>query len=230
MPNDSLYSVDAELFMHVRRAAGSDDSRYYLQGVFIEPIPEGGAWLVATDGFIMLVARDATAHAPAPALVSLSLLEVQDEFCECGDHITAAQRDFTRGRLLFEDPGVDISAVTLRNEWAAYRETIGVVECPAPPEKYPPWRRVWGDPSADGTKQVKIGPETDSYGFDPALLSRLAGARAFRLITETDSGPSVVLFHDKPELVGLIVPKAMKSSPIGLATDLRRAAVALASA
>ena len=37
-----------------------DDPRYYLQGVLIEPAPQGGVFIVATNGHVLLSAYDAT--------------------------------------------------------------------------------------------------------------------------------------------------------------------------
>ena len=50
--------VNADLFKLVHAAISKEETRYYLNGVFIEPHPVGGAVLVATDGHRMLVAHD----------------------------------------------------------------------------------------------------------------------------------------------------------------------------
>jgi len=49
-----------------------NDIRYYLAGIYVEPHPDGGAILVATDGHMMAVIRDADAVCTEPAVLKLS--------------------------------------------------------------------------------------------------------------------------------------------------------------
>lgn len=64
--------VSADLFRRVQLARSKEEMRYYLNGVLIEPCPEGGALLVATDGRRMLAFRDPDAHVTESAVVSLT--------------------------------------------------------------------------------------------------------------------------------------------------------------
>ena len=47
--------------LDLARARG--DVRYYLEGIYIEPIKGGGVFMVATNGHIMIVVKDEQAHA-----------------------------------------------------------------------------------------------------------------------------------------------------------------------
>lgn len=50
--------VSADLFRRAWFALSTEETRYYLNGVFVEPCPEGGALLTATDGHCLLSFRD----------------------------------------------------------------------------------------------------------------------------------------------------------------------------
>ena len=230
--SDALkFDVDAELFMMVRRAVGSEETRYYLQGVFIEPDPRGGAWLVATDGIIMMVARDASAVAPKPAIIKLQLLEVPDEpDCECGAPVGG--HDFTRKRLVFDLPEEGYAPAILVTP-GLWRQSIGVID-PAPDAvKYPAWRKVWGD-------QYQCQPKHDAGGdaakdvsvsvFHGGRLDRLIGGEAFQIIIPADHGPAVVLLNERANVAGLIAPYQGKIKGQELLAELRLAGTQAAAA
>lgn len=227
----TMFDLNAGLFMEVRRAVGGEESRHYLTGVLVEPIPEGGAWLVATDGHIMLVGKDASAVAPCSLIVRLDLLrdpESNGLECECG--LTVKEElvsDWTDLRLCFdmpeEEPRSGVAhAIAGGRGW---RDPIGIVTAVADPSKYPAWRQVWADP--DGAKR-RHGSESktsgDSYGWHGQLLARLVGPRPFRLVQAAEGAPAIVLFHDDPDLVGLFTSYRFVSSGLALASELRAAA------
>ncbi len=64
--------ISADLMGRVYTAVSAEESRYYLNGVKVEPCPLGGALLIATDGHKMLVLRDAVAVVNETAIVRLS--------------------------------------------------------------------------------------------------------------------------------------------------------------
>lgn len=50
--------VDADLLIRAGHCVSEEETRYYLQGVHVEPHANGGARLVATDGRKMVIIRD----------------------------------------------------------------------------------------------------------------------------------------------------------------------------
>lgn len=63
-------SCNAALFKAALTFAGNKDARYYLNGVRIEPSPDGvGVRIIATDGHRLAVLFDPDGHATAPAIV-----------------------------------------------------------------------------------------------------------------------------------------------------------------
>jgi hypothetical protein len=63
--------VDADLFRRAQLAVSVDETRYYLNGVFVEPCKTGGALVVATDGAMLLAFRDPNGHVKGSAIISL---------------------------------------------------------------------------------------------------------------------------------------------------------------
>jgi hypothetical protein len=50
--------VSADLFARAMVAVSTSEARYYLRGVHVEPAPDGGALLVATDGRRLIALHD----------------------------------------------------------------------------------------------------------------------------------------------------------------------------
>lgn len=64
--------VSADLMARAYIAASTEATRYYLNGVYIEPCAAGGVLLVATDGHRMLVLRDPAGYCEGSAIVALT--------------------------------------------------------------------------------------------------------------------------------------------------------------
>ncbi|WP_339774276.1 hypothetical protein [uncultured Thalassospira sp.] len=60
-PETRRITVQAKYFLAAWQFTSTDDTRYYLGGVHIEPHPDGGALLVATNGHILCAIHDETA-------------------------------------------------------------------------------------------------------------------------------------------------------------------------
>lgn len=63
--------VNAELFRLAYAAVSKEETRYYLNGVRVEPHPEKGAILVSTDGHRMVCVHDPDAQIDEAAIVKL---------------------------------------------------------------------------------------------------------------------------------------------------------------
>ena len=59
--------VDADLFLRAYSVVFPDDTRYFINGVHIEPAPSGGVLLVATGGHSLLCIRDPNGDYAGPA-------------------------------------------------------------------------------------------------------------------------------------------------------------------
>ncbi|RCK20106.1 hypothetical protein TH8_19810 [Thalassospira profundimaris] len=59
---DRRISVCAKRFYAAWQFISTEETRYYLNGVFIEPHPDGGVLMVATDGHVFAAVHDRTAY------------------------------------------------------------------------------------------------------------------------------------------------------------------------
>ncbi|RCK40460.1 hypothetical protein [Thalassospira xiamenensis] len=62
IPGNRRITVSAKHFYAAWQFVSTEKTRYYLNGVYIEPHKDGGVLLIATDGHSMAVIRDATAR------------------------------------------------------------------------------------------------------------------------------------------------------------------------
>lgn len=62
--------VSADLVRRAWFCVSTDEARYYLNGVFVGPHPAGGAWVVATNGTVLVAFRDADGIASGPAILT----------------------------------------------------------------------------------------------------------------------------------------------------------------
>ena len=195
----SEYNLDADLFMRVRRAAGAEETRYYLTGVYVEPAPGGGALMVATDGRAMLVARDPQGVVPAPAIVRLTMPESSTpDASRCDDGCCALMADSYVGvRMAFDlpDEGPTIAAM-MRGTHPWKHAIVDRVK-----GQFPDWRNVW----SAGAKPITPRRGHQAFGINPDLLARItAGDRI--VLRPLHGGPAQqVIFDGIGEMAGVIM-------------------------
>ena len=194
------YNLDADLFMRVRRAIGTEETRYYLTGVHVEPAPGGGAIMVATDGRVMLVARDPHGFVPAPAIVHLTMPESSppDPSC-CDDGCCALMADsYTGARLTFDLPDEGpVVAAMMRGSHPWEHAIVERVK-----GEFPNWRKAW----SAGAKQITPSRDHQAFGFNPDLLARIAGGDKI-VLRPLHGGPAQqVIFDGIVEMAGVIMP------------------------
>lgn len=62
---------NASLFRAAAYAQSTEETRFYLHGVFVEPAPRGGVLLTATDGNMLVNVWDANGSCSDPGIVAL---------------------------------------------------------------------------------------------------------------------------------------------------------------
>jgi hypothetical protein len=197
--------VSAELFARATLCQAKEVTRYYLNGVHVEPSPAGGALLIATDGHCMVVLHDPAAIVSGSAIVAL----------------TPAMLKACRARQARFDPAdrvvvvcgqaAGVLSVTEREDPAGYDlQGVGVA-CYQPHSalidgSFPDWRRVV--PSSQC-------PEKPQGVFDPKVIARVAEA----LGVEAGKGVAVISSGgpNDPHFVRALFP----APAFGIAMPLR---------
>lgn len=196
------FNVNANLFRIAHMAVSSDETRYYLKGVYIEPYAPGGVTLTATNGHMLLTIHDESGICDAPVIVSLS----KATLTEC-----KPQRKEPKPRRLtggdFSSPAQVIDGLDERTPHAfALNWHID--------GNFPDWRRVVPRDATPGL----------SAAFDPEYIRRFAdiaealnakGKTPMRISGKDAEGPALVQFNNVPHVIGALMPmRASFSAPI----------------
>jgi len=142
------FNVNATLFARVANAQSSEETRYYLCGVSIEPAPHGmpGVTLTATDGHLLVSAYDAQGETSAPIIVKAPA------------HILKACKPYKDGTEphLIGDNGTIVVIDNGGTEQIARGSTVD--------GSFPDWKRIIPQDIGGATKAV----------FSPVVLATLA--------------------------------------------------------
>jgi DNA polymerase III sliding clamp (beta) subunit (PCNA family) len=117
--------LDAHLVAAVAQFKATTDIRYYLNGVYVEPIPSGGALIIATNGHALCMWKDTDGMVERPVILCTSkkLLAA----CSSKD---AKHLQLNEDRLTVTDKkGLEFFVQPKREKWE--------IEA-----KYPDWKRV----------------------------------------------------------------------------------------
>ena len=195
------FDIDADLFLRVRRAVGREETRYYLTGVLIEPHPDKGAWLVATDGRVLLVGRDETAIAPRAAVIELTMPEAElPDFSACYPDECCAMSapNYVGARLTFDVAPEAYAVAAISHQRHVICHPVALdLGCA---DEFPNWRRAWGGPKAQEKRRGHQG-----FGLSPSLLRRISGDDTVALDPIGDGYAMRVIFDGGVPLAGLIM-------------------------
>jgi hypothetical protein len=209
-----MIKVRTNLFRAAALCCSRDATRYYINGVHIEPHHDKGAVLVGTDGRRMLVAYDDEATCEKAVVVSGTLLKlaqrlwidpnklVPEDDEEWGE---ADERTTPPEHILIDSDG---------------RLTIGEIKSTASAlidGTFPDWRKVVPEAAAE---------PSPLSGVDGRLLAEFAsiadllhpGTRciALRPSKEGDGAPVFVMFPATPNAFGVLMPMKGKAAQAGL--------------
>jgi hypothetical protein len=193
--------VDAKLFRAVRLVQSAEETRYYLCGVYVQPHPEKGALLVATDGHRML-AHDAEGVCKKAAICAID-----------GEAFTRkVATPEVADKIEIDTDG--IAAV------GTYRSVKSVFI----DGTYPDWSRVLLPVLKLAKNRFYGKPVLGAAAYNAKYISHLekvvrvlnpeGGYRSVKPITFNDSDPGLVLFPDNPNIFGVLMPmRAMAMEP-----------------
>lgn len=209
-----MIKVNANLFRIVYAAVSTEETRYYLNGVHIEPHPEKGAILVSTDGHRMIVAHDPEGECSEGAIVKLPRFAL----AQC-----KTPTMFTAKRILEIDPGLQGSATIKeispgkKKEDEPKIESIITVHRVIVDGTYPDWRRVIPNeptgaheaaPTSFNPRYMKtwgeIGIELKKAGL---------GTEEMQIALSTGGNPVIIRWSGSANIFGVQMP--MRSSVSG---------------
>jgi len=208
------FILPAQEIFHAQSITATVETRYYLQGVYIEPIADGGALAVATDGHIMLIQRLRKAVAPRPAILQFTAPRLapdydEDDGSDLNDPISWGESLITIDQITPEQT-IAAPCHWLRDR-TAVRFHVIVHEISG---TFPDWRKAAG--AQNETPLHKLEKQPRETMLDPVLLTRLAGPfRGIKLhqIGHPSAG-AVITFEDAPDALGVITRRAQPAPAV----------------
>lgn len=181
-------SISARYLQLLNAARGKNDPRYYINGICVEPNPAGGAFLVATNGHVMVVVCDEHAHVDKTTILPVPSLIVS--------HAKKADR-----------------AVHREDEWRlvdADGKLVAGAHGAVIQGQYPNWRAVVpkGEPNGIAAFQPQY----------LCLLSHVPATEGKRpnaaiVYAHGDQSPMTVRFHGSPEILIVVMPMRTTNLP-----------------
>lgn len=197
----SHFDLSAERLFRAMKIT-TQSARACLAGALVEPIEDGGAWIVATNGIAMLIQRDRKAIAPCRALFRVTAPAPEDDQ---GDEFVTGGWHWRGARITIQDvmepqaaPAVWAGRSATRVHVIAKR--IGHVD------RYPDWRAA-----------IAFKPEgseascADLTSFNTSmLLPLIEGRHQFRLHAARPGHAISITWPDDPNALGVIMPCLIK--------------------
>lgn len=196
------FNVNADLFRNVARAVSTESTRYYLNGVLIEPHPCGGTYLVATDGHRMIVAYDPQGETD-------------------GRHIVPAPRDLLRQTVRKRARGIslgDARRIVATGDAVQVRsggDIVASFAIEAIDGVFPDWSRVVPAMPEHGSASAH-NPAYVSDLMDLAMDLRACGWSGClpRMVSNGEGEPTIVTYGADAPVFAVLMP--MRSSAIAM--------------
>lgn len=193
-------------------------TRSYLRGVHVEPHPDGGALMVATNGVTMFIHYARQGFAQRSAILrpqSPAPIEEEDEWGDPLPHTWEAKT------IRIPDGNPDqprIASVHWRDDDTPHMHIL--VEEIA--DEYPDWRNPLGTRTEGDTARFKNGWAPH---YNIGLLTRLcAGYHSFRLHQKGPEGsPAILTFIEHPDTIAAIAPSRVSLTGNNGLPDMLRA-------
>lgn len=210
------FILPAGIMMHMQRTIASDAemTRYYLSGVHVEPIPGGGAFLVATDGHAMLIHRASKALAVRAATIKLVEPKLPHEIDEWGEPVVMDwSRVHVRISTLTETP---FAAQLVHQGREDPHMHIIAEEIRGP---FPNWRKPLDSDFSASRQALKPGPRIDHV--DARRLARICALwSAVRITQLRQDHPHLITMEDDPDTPGVLAPRAVRAPDTPPLTDM----------
>lgn len=183
--SSSRLRVSASAVARVLPFAAVGDIRFYLNGVNVSPVDEGGVMVIATDGHTALAVYDREGKADQSTILPFNT-PAHRRHLKVGEHVHVDESGVIW-------TGSDLGRTT------TYISPDGVIE-----GKFPDLKKMFGDRG-----QWKPGFPGDAIRLD--LLKRIAGCTGGKYFSgvrffHKGADDQVTLFTVGTEMVGLVMP------------------------
>lgn len=192
-----MIDVNAIIFKAVNECRSYEETRYYLNGVYVHPHPIKGVMLVATDGHRMLCAHDETGKCDKAAIVHVDYKHLAS--------VKADKKNPAPPRLTVDAEGHVIVGTYRSIESAIIDGTYPDY----PKVLLPVLKAVRERPSAPGSFN---GDYLSAFAKVSKILAATDSYRSMRLVPFGETDPAIILFGSIDNVFGILMP--MRSSAV----------------
>ncbi|MFC0633258.1 hypothetical protein [Brevundimonas balnearis] len=183
-----IIRIRARLFDAAATCASTDDFRPSLRGVYVQPHPEGGAVMLATDGYRFVVVRDETGVCAEPRIILADKALRRALRSVKGDQALTVTAE---GHVLVADQP-ELTGLTSAGDWISWQRAftplLDLIKTKAP------------------AAHATFNPHyLGSFGKVAERLNPTA-YQGIRVIALSDSDPALVLFPYIPDVFGVLMP------------------------
>lgn len=187
------FDVDASLFRVAAMFQSTEETRYYLNGVHIEPHHEEGVFLVATDGHRLFVAHDATGKIEGGTAI-VQLGKDQLRACRQGRGETAPRRIVATDAKQPLTINANDAPVAVQAKW--------IID-----GSFPDWKRIMKGLRPEGRLDAVDGDLLRSFA---EAAKAFTGVAKIEFSHSTTNGPAIVRFANVANAFGVLMPLAWK--------------------
>lgn len=217
---DRHVSVSAKAFTAAMLAVSTEETRYYLQGVLVEPCSAGGVNVVATNGHIIIAIHDKDGETngkwicPVPAHMRrflLANLESRDaETYAHDDDDFPAEGDDKRplDRIKFDGKIASITAPEHAWREKSPLEMVMATTAPAIDGTFPDWTRVLPNPT-DKTPPLPTFTIATHYAMAvnrAVCIWKGNASTGIRVRGVEKHGPILMGAHGDPDFIVALMP------------------------
>lgn len=197
MTDKPQIQVAASLFRAASEFQSKEEVRYYINGVYVQPHPDGGAVMVGTDGHRMLVAHDKEGVCTKPAIVQLE---------------AAAYQPLGKDPELKLCVGAD--GIATCGHYRSVKNTFidGT---------FPDWARVVKPVVELAKKRFHGKPQFEPASFNAKYISGIRKVTkalgeegvAVRIVTFASAEPALLLIPSRSDVFGVLMPMLAECDP-----------------
>ena len=217
--------IQGDDYLKLAPFTSTEETRFYLQGIFIEPAREGSAritepQLTATDGHALATVRARTeegyilssddgfilrATPDVRRLLASACKGARAAYLAC----YADRVDVLHGPLEMNKPDTSIKPELSLPAHAAYIDGT-----------FPEWRKVLRDVGAPSV--VDSGPSKAQIGYNPDYLARFKGFGKSVCVLPQGENPAFVTTPGDPRLLGVVMPMRAHDSTFDWTAHIAR--------
>lgn len=193
-----MLRFNANLYRIAFSCSSTEATRYYLDGVFVEPHAAGGVKLTATDGHRMLCIHDETGEADESAIIKLS----PEAFKACKPGKRENRREVR----------VDGASATIQafmSDKDEIGEAVAISASCRVDGTFPDYRRVIPVPAefdGDSAPAAFRYDQIDVFAKVAVDLASGSKVASVRIISSQLTAPALVLFPLSPNAFGVVMP------------------------